>query len=260
MSDAETEVVKYEEGVVATLSINRPKQLNALNRDVLEQLRAKLAVIAKDERVRFLLLRGLGDKAFVAGADIKAMHAASASDISAFIELGQSVMRDIETLPQVVIAVVDGFALGGGCELALACDLIVASEEAKFGQPEVNLGLIPGFGGTQRLLQRCGIGSTRALVYSGAIISGQRAFEIGLADYLFSKEEFEPGLLQLIDTLTLRGPLAVKKSKVLIRQYAEDLLVAGLKREQESFLEAIASDEAREGMTAFLENRKPVFD
>jgi enoyl-CoA hydratase len=254
-----TEFINLELGRVTTLTFNRPEVLNALSSSLLSELQEKLNLIKSNNQVDFLLLRSSSPKAFVAGADIKEMQAANPMQSRAFIELGQNVMRTIEQLAPVVIACVEGFALGGGCELALACDLILASNKARFGQPEVNLGLIPGFGGTQRLLQRCGIGFTRYLVFSGETILADVAERKGLVDLVFDSETYNEKLKEFVEILTSRGPEAIKSCKKVIREYEYELLDRGLKFEQEEFLNIMKNQQAQEGMQAFLEKRRANF-
>ena len=179
--------VTFEKAPIATLTINRPTALNALNKSVLEQITFVLREVRHDESVRVLIVTGAGDRAFVAGADIAAMSKMSTVDGLEFSRLGHRVMQTIEDLPIPVIAAVNGFALGGGVELAMACDLIIASEKARFGQPEINLGLIPGFGGTQRLPHRIGQAKARELIMTGDMIDAKAALELGLVNYVDRK-------------------------------------------------------------------------
>src|SRR6266404_2247492 len=172
----------FEKGAIATLTVNRPAALNALNRAVREEMARVIREVRHDASVRVLIVTGAGDRAFVAGADIAAMSKMSASDGLDFSRLGHRVMESFEDLPIPVIAAVNGFALGGGLELALACDLIIARDKARFGQPEINLGLIPGFGGTQRLARRIGLPRARELIYSGDMIDAETALRYGLVN------------------------------------------------------------------------------
>lgn len=255
---------------VAELTIDRPEALNALNGEVLSGIEAALDELPPApvlySSVRVLVFRGAGPKAFAAGADIKLMQQAAAdpspenrAKLEQFIGLGQRVMRKIEDLPLPSIAVIHGFAIGGGLELALACDLIVAAEEAKLGQAEVNLGLIPGFGGTQRLSLRVGSGGAKRLILTGDPVSGGEAYRIGLADYLAPAAGLEPAVAKLCVTLAERSPAAIASAKRAI----DARFVAGrdwtLKVEVDEFLKTFASDDAKEGLAAFVEKRKPKF-
>ena len=253
------EVTLVIENGIAIITINRPKALNALNDGVFKDLIQLFTKDLKPNELRGVIITGAGEKAFVAGADIKSMNETAAKDMPDYVNLGQRVMRMIETFPVPVVAAVDGFALGGGLELALACDLIFANASAKLGQPEVNLGVIPGFGGTQRLLQRCSIGAVRRLVYTGEVISAEEAFRLGVVDRLVPNGEMEAALNELYKTLSQKGPLAIEKSKEVIRVAAEKQLLEGLRAEVQGFLDVFESEDRVEGMTAFLEKRAPQF-
>lgn len=248
---------------VQTITINRAEVLNALSVEVLTELKSALETLAtkKDlyQEVRLVVVRGAGGKAFVAGADIKHMQGASDKERKAFAELGQSAMLAIESLPLPVIAVVDGFALGGGLELALACDLIFATEKAKFGQPEVNLGLIPGFGGTQRLIYRCGLATTKRLVFTGEHLSAEEGFRLGLVDYLAKEGELEERLAEVVKSISQKAPLALASAKRAIEFAIKDLKKAGLQNEVREFLNLFASADTAEGLAAFAEKRKAKF-
>lgn len=241
-------------GHVATVEINRPDALNALNDTVLEQLSAALSRIPNESRV--LLVRGAGGKAFVAGADIKVMREGGAE---AFIALGQRVMCEVEALPQTVIAVIDGFALGGGLELALSCDLIVVTERAKLGQPEVKLGIIPGFGGTQRLMRRCGLGAAKRLIFTGETISGEEAYRLGIAEYLFQSAELSAKLEALTREISERGPLAIAAAKRAMQFSFGAGAELALRNEVEEFLGTLGTADGKEGLDAFVAKRKAEF-
>jgi len=253
------ESVLLREGEITQVIVNRPKSLNSLNLDVLASLSLIFKKISRSKTVKVVTLWGAGDKAFVAGADIPGMADLGQRAMADYLELGQRTMRLIENCHVPVLAAVNGYALGGGLELALACDIILASNSAKLGLPEVSLGIIPGFGGTQRLIERCGIGTTRRLVLTGDIVSAQHALQINLVDQVAE----EGKLSDLIDTFTenilKRGPLALSKAKAVIRRYGEQALLAGLRHETESFLELFESADREEGMRAFMEKRSPEF-
>ena len=207
------EVLVSHDGAISTLTVNRPDSLNSLNRATLEAMRAAIAQVAA-QQPRVLIVTGAGEKAFVAGADIAAMSTMTQAEGAAFARLGQSVFAALEALPFPVIAAVNGFALGGGCELALACDFIYASDKAKFGQPEVKLGVMPGFGGTQRLARRIGLGMARELIYSGRMIGPEEALRIGLVNAVVPRREL---LDKVLETRARRsrkiGPGAVARGQ-----------------------------------------------
>ena len=260
MTIMEEQTVKLiKEDVVSEVLINRIESLNALNPDVLQSLILLIEKLKQKAQTRALIISGAGEKAFVAGADIRSMSSLGPRAIADYVELGQRAMRAIETAPFPVIAAVNGFALGGGLELALACDLIFASENAKLGQPEVNLGIIPGFGGTQRLIARCGIGAARRLIYSGELIDANEALRIGLADKVAKPDELMSLARSIADNISSKAPLAVQKAKSVIRLSQEENMLAGLRLEVEGFLEIFSTRDREEGMNAFLEKRKADF-
>lgn len=258
---SEVLVVEHDDQlVVATL--NRPDKMNALDFELLGALGALVAELAARpiaSRPRVLILTGSGDKAFAAGADIAAMSAQSPEEARAFSEYGQRVGRALEEAPFPSIAAVNGFALGGGAELALACDFIIASDRARFGQPETGLGLPPGFGGTQRLVRRVGIGLARELIYTGAIIDAARAKAIGLANEVVPHVELVGKAKDLGRAIASKAPLAIATCKRLILRGSEVSLDAALEAETLAFGAAFATKDAREGIEAFLARRPPKF-
>jgi len=243
-------------GAVSEIVINRPKSLNALNADVLQGIILALEKLTTMADVRVITLTGAREKAFVAGADIATRSGLGPRAIADYVELGQRAMRALELTPVPVIAAVNGYALGGGLELALACDIIVASRAARLGQPEVNLGVIPGFGGTQRLIQRCGIGAARRLCYTGELITADEGFTIGLVDRVVEAGELRTAVSAMANLIAQKAPLAVQKAKTVIRQSHEGLLNAGLRLEVEGFLNLFGTEDRAEGMTAFLQKRE----
>jgi enoyl-CoA hydratase len=260
MSEVDSQVVKIAvQGVVSEIVVNRPKAMNALNADVLKGIIDAIQRLQSNEHLRAIIITGEGERAFVAGADIASMSQLGAVAIAEYVELGQRAMRELETARVPVIAAVNGFALGGGLELALACDLIIAASTAKVGQPEVNLGIIPGFGGTQRLLERCGIGVARRLVLTGEIIGAAEALQLGLVDKVVEPQELLLAARAWGELIASKGPLAVAEGKRVIRSAYEQLLTAGLKNEVESFLNLFATQDRVEGMSAFLQKRAPEF-
>lgn len=248
---------------IASITLQREKSLNALDAAMLTSLGEVFHRIVTEEipsdRCRVVMLSGAGDRAFVAGADIRTMHGADAVSFRSFGELGQRVMREIELCPCPVLSVVRGVAFGGGLELALAGDLILAADSARFGQPEVKLGLLPGFGGTQRLIQRVGAGTARLLILTGDEMNASDAFRCGLVDVLAGADRLDERAGQVARSIVARGPLAIRAAKRAMRKLHEDAQLAGLQAELELFLEVSQSEDAREGIAAFLEKRQPAF-
>jgi enoyl-CoA hydratase len=240
---------------VATLTIDRPKALNALDRKTLEELEAALDGAATDAAVRAIVLTGGGEKAFVAGADIAAMSKLGPVEARRFAELGHRVIEKLEALAIPTIAAVNGFALGGGCELAMGCDLVYASEAAKFGQPEVNLGLIPGFGGTQRLTRRVGIARALGMVLTGDLYDAARAKAVGLVLEVLPAAELLPHARAQAKKIAGRGPLAVAMAKRAIHAGADAALATANELERQAFAALFGTEDAKEGMRAFLEKR-----
>jgi enoyl-CoA hydratase len=248
------------EGFVATLTIARDKALNALNRQTLNELNWALRELDGDARLRALIVTGAGDKAFVAGADIAEMKDLPPLEARAFAELGHSVGETLARLGKPVIAAVNGFALGGGCELALACDFIVAADKARFGQPEVNLGVIPGFGGTQRLARRVGVARAMELVLTGEMIGADEALRIGLVNKVVPATELLTETKKIAEKISQKGPIAVKLARQAVRASEELPLTEGNRLERELFSLTFASDDQKEGMRAFLEKRAAKFE
>lgn len=246
-------------GAVRTIVVNRPDKLNALNRDTLNELNIAFAQAGQDDAVRAVVLTGAGEKAFVAGADIAEMNGYTPVQAQGFSRTGQRLMSSIERLGKPVIARIQGFALGGGMELAMACHLRVASEKAKFGQPEINLGLIPGFGGTQRLLRLAGRGAALELCLTGAVINAQRAFELGIVTRLVAAEALDEAVNALADQLAAAAPLAAAGILDAVLQGGETALDQGLEFETQGFALAFSTEDMREGTSAFLEKRKAEF-
>lgn len=246
-----------QEGI-GFLTMNRPAALNALNAETVRELGEALCAIGKDASVKVVILTG-AERAFVAGADIKEMLPMSAAEGQAWCTLAQGVFNLIETLPQPVIAAVNGFALGGGCELAMACDIRIASEKAKFGQPEVSLGIIPGFCGTQRLPRLVGKGVAKELIYTGDMIDAQEALRIGLVNKVTAPEELLPTAKAMAEKIMTRGLFAVQMAKMAIHNGLNTDLATGSAYEASLFGVTCATEDKKEGMTAFVEKRKAVF-
>jgi enoyl-CoA hydratase/3-hydroxyacyl-CoA dehydrogenase len=248
------------DGAIATITMSRPEAMNALNGKVLHELKDALATVRADRSVRAVILTGEGN-AFVAGADIKEMQALAGKPaaIRAFTKFGQGVLSEIETLPQPVIAAINGFALGGGLELALACDIRVASTEARLGFPEVGLGIIPGLGGTQRTTRLAGRGAASHLVLSGDLIGAEEALRLGLVNRAVPPAQLTATARELAERIASRGPVAVAKAKAAILAAEQMPLEKGVAFELERTCEVMATPDRVEGMQAFIEKRKPVF-
>ncbi len=247
---------------VVTLTVNRPSKLNALNAQVLAELTQafqSLEAASPETRVRAAILTGAGEKAFVAGADIAEMSGLSAAQAYAFSAAGHRLGRLMEDASFPIIAAVNGFALGGGCELALCADYIFASERAKFGQPETNLGLLPGFGGTQRLSRRVGLGRARELVYSGEPINAEQALAIGLVNRVLPAAELLPQAEQHAKRIADQAPLAVAAAKRALNHGFDADLASACELEARSFGALFATEDAREGLTAFLAKRRATY-
>jgi len=244
---------------IATLTINRPQALNAMTRELLEELGAALGHLQDNPEVRVILLTGSGEKAFVAGADIAAMAGLSPLEARELALLGQRTLASIEACPLPVIAVVNGFALGGGCELAMACDLRIAADTARLGQPEINLGIMPGFGGSQRLPRLVGKGRALELLLSGELISAAEAWRIGLVNRVLPASELMAEARRFATLLASKGRTALKLCKVAVQEGLEMDLARGAAYEADLFGLCFADSDQREGMEAFLEKRPPRF-
>jgi len=238
-------------GAVATVTVNRPEKLNALDAATVRALHEALDRVAIDPAVRAVIVTGAGDKAFVAGADIASMRGMTRAEAQAFAEAGQRCLDLLERMPKATIAAVNGFALGGGCEILLACDVVIASDRARMGQPEVNLGVIPGFGGTQRLERRVGWGKANELLFTGDAVKADEALRIGLCDTVVPAAELSATARQLADRIAGKGPLAIAAIK---RVRGE-----GLAAEAAAFASLFDTADQKEGMGAFLEKRPAKF-
>ena len=245
---------------IATVTINRPKVLNALNADVLTELADAFDRICNDPDIRVAILTGAGDKAFVAGADISQMVDFNPLLGEKFAALGQNSLAMIERCPKPVIAAVNGFALGGGTEIAMACDFIYASEKAKFGQPEINLGILPGFGGTQRLPRLVNKNLAMELVLTGDMIDAQQALRIGLVNKIVPPEELMDAVKKTAGKIASKGQIAVRLVKECIQNGMDIDLDNALRLEKQAFAILCASEDQKEGMKAFMEKRKPEFN
>ncbi|GIW39786.1 MAG: crotonase [Candidatus Binatia bacterium] len=250
--------IEDREGV-RWITIDRPEARNALDETTLRELLRAARDIRRDETVRVAVLTGAGDRAFVAGADIRAMERLSPLEAKRFSRLGQKLTQALEDLPVPVLAAVQGFALGGGLELALACDWIVAARSARFGQPEVGLGLVPGFGGTQRLARRVGAARARELVFTGRTIDADEAYRLGLVERVVEDGRLRDEVDAVARELAAKPRVALAQAKAALQVSTEVDLATGLRYENEAFALTFSTEDAREGMRAFLEKRKAAF-
>lgn len=248
-----------KDGPIGVLTVNRPKSLNALNPATVQEIAACLEEVRQDSTIRCLIITGAGDRAFVAGADIAAMATMTPVEGKNFASAGLSVGRTLEEFPIPVIAAVNGFALGGGTELALACDLILAADTAKFGQPEINLGVIPGFGGTQRLARRIGLPLARELIYTGDMIDAETAVRYGLANRVVPVADLMTEAKALAQKIATKPPIAIRQAKAAINSGIDMDIANGSRFEAEAFAMTFATDDKKEGMSAFLEKRQAKF-
>ncbi|HCX63173.1 short-chain-enoyl-CoA hydratase [Sedimentibacter sp.] len=250
-------VIEKDKGI-CTVKLNSPQTLNSLNVIMLDELEYAFDQISNDDEVSVVVLTGEG-KAFVAGADISYMSNLGPSEAKKFSEDGSRLFRKIETMNKVVIAAVNGFALGGGCELAMACDIRIASEKAKFGQPEVGLGIIPGFSGTQRLARLVGLGRAKELMFTGLHINADEAYRIGLVNKITDKDSLMEETYKMAEKIVSNSGVAVRYAKEAVNRGIETDIDTGIAYESNIFGLCFASEDQKEGMTAFLEKRKPEF-
>jgi enoyl-CoA hydratase len=247
-------IITKDEGI-AIITINRPEVRNALNRETWLEIRAAIAAVREDQEVKVVVITGAGDKAFVAGADVQTLK--QRSMVETIESENQAILWELEHLDKPVIAAINGFALGGGCELAMACDIRVASENAKLGQPELNLGFLPGAGGTQRLPRLVGIGKAKELIYTGDIISAQEAEKIGLVNKVVPPTELIPTVKEMAKKMMKKAPLAMKMAKIVINagMSTDPATAMAVERLGQSIL--FGTEDRMEGLTAFIEKRKP---
>jgi enoyl-CoA hydratase len=252
-------VILRKEGPVATLIVNRPKALNALNWETTEDITAAIENARDDENILVIVITGAGDKAFVAGGDIAYMQKLTALEGRRFGQLGHKMCRTIENTEKPVIAAINGFCLGGGCELAMACDFRICTDKSKFGQPEVGLGLTAGFGGTQRLPRLVGKGMALQILYTGTNFDAQEALRIGLVNKVVSADKLMEEVMAIANTIASKGPRAVNLTKAAVNAGMETDIDRALAFEADIFGICFATADQKEGMTAFLEKRKPNF-
>ncbi len=252
-----TTILTSLENNILIVTINRPDKLNALNKDVLNDLKNVLHEIKSNAEIKSAIITGAGNKAFVAGADISEFGNLSVHEGKKLAKRGQDIFDEIESSSKPIIAAVNGFALGGGCELALACHFIIASENAKFGQPEVNLGLIPGYGGTQRLAQVAGRSRAMQLLMTGQMISANEAMQYGIVNKVVKQEELISSVKNILEIIHTKAPVAIAKVIECVNNFDHDQ--QGYDFEVEKFGECFKTHDMKEGITAFLEKRKPNF-
>ncbi|NLL77347.1 MAG: enoyl-CoA hydratase [Clostridiales bacterium] len=250
------EFIVYEQkGAVGIITISREKALNALNSTVLEELDKTLDAVNLDE-VRCLILTGAGQKSFVAGADIGEMSSLTKAEGEAFGKKGNDVFRKLEVFPIPVIAAINGFALGGGCEISMSCDIRICSDNAVFGQPEVGLGITPGFGGTQRLARIVGVGMAKQMIYTGRNIKADEALRIGLVNAVYTQEELMPAAVKMAEGIAKNAPIAVRNCKKAINEGLDVDMDKAIVIEEKLFGDCFETYDQKEGMSAFLEKRK----
>ncbi len=249
-------VEKY--GGVAVLTINRPDKLNALSSKVHAEGVSALDELRNDDEIRVVVITGAGEKSFIAGADISEFAGKTpVTERNLFLE--KTLFNSIDTFPKPVIAMINGFCLGGGCELALACDLRFASEKARFGQPEINLGIIPGGGGTQRLTRLIGEGKSMEMILTGDMIDAPTALNLGLVNYVFAAEELEAKTMETANKIAEKSPIALQMAKEAVKLASRSNLDEGMRREVDLFAICFSTADKEEGVSAFLEKRKPIF-
>ena len=251
-----TNILLEKKSLYAVATINRPKALNALNSEVLSDLDELVQTVSADADIRALVITGSGEKAFVAGADIGEMSTLTPAEGEAFGKHGNDVFRKLETLPIPTIAAVNGFALGGGCELSMSCDIRLCADTAVFGQPEAGLGITPGFGGTQRLPRLVGSANAMELILTARNINAQRALEIGLVSHVYPAEEMLDRALELADAIAANAQVAVRQSKAAVRRGLQTDMATGVAYESEAFGLCFATEDQKDAMAAFLKKEK----
>jgi len=256
----EFKYIIYEKNeAIATITLNRPEALNAFSKEVIEEVLQAVEDAKNDESIRVAVLTGAGEKAFSAGADIKAMKGMNALKARELSLMGEKLCCTLENMEKPVIAAMNGYALGGGLEVAMSCDLRIASENARMGQTEINIGLIPGWGGTQRLTRLVGVGKAKEMVFTGRIIDAKTAEQVGIVNVAVPADKFKEAVKQFAAELATKAPVAIKVAKVLINKGAEIGLDAALALEREGFGVVASTEDLQEGVAAFTEKRKPTF-
>jgi len=256
----EFKYIIYEKSeAIATITLNRPEALNAFSKEVVDEVLQALEDIRNDENVRVVILTGAGEKAFSAGADIKAMKGMNALKARELSLMGEKICNALENLERPVIAAINGYALGGGLEVAMACDIRIASENARMGQTEINIGLIPGWGGTQRLTRLIGRTKAKELVFTGKMIDAKTAEQLGIVNMVVPADKFKETVRQFATELASKAPVAIKVAKALINKGADISLDAAIALEREGFGVVASTEDLQEGVSAFTEKRKPTF-
>jgi enoyl-CoA hydratase len=259
-SKMEFKYIIYEKNQgIATITLNRPEALNAFSKEVIEEILQALEDVKSDENIRVILLTGAGEKAFSAGADIKAMKGMNALKARELSLMGEKLCNALENLEKPVIAAINGYALGGGLEVAMACDIRIASENARMGQTEINIGLIPGWGGTQRLPRLIGKTKAKELIFTGKIIDAKTAEQLGIVNMVVPSDKFKETVQQFALELASKAPVALKVAKALINKGSEISLDAAIALEREGFGVVASTEDLQEGVSAFIEKRKPMF-
>lgn len=251
-------LLKKEEGI-GFITINRPKYLNALDRGTVEELSEVIDLVSADDEIKVIILTGAGDKAFIAGGDIAFLKELTPVEARKFAAFGHAVLRKMESLPKPIIAAINGFCLGGGCELAMACDFSIASSKAKFGQPEVSLGVTAGFGGTQRLPRLIGVGRARQLLYTGDMIDAGEALRIGLVNEVVPDGELMNYVVGIARRIITKGQMAVRFSKAAVNNGMQTDIDRAMTIECDIFALCFSTEDQKEGMNAFMEKRVPQF-
>jgi len=252
-------IIYEKSGGIATITLNRPEALNAFSKEVIEEILKALEDVKADENTRVVILTGAGEKAFSAGADIKAMKGMNALKARELSLMGEKLCDALENLEKPVIAAINGYALGGGLEVAMACDIRIASENARMGQTEINIGLIPGWGGTQRLTRLIGKTKAKELIFTGKIVDAKTAEQLGIVNMVVPTEKFREAVQQFAAELASKAPVALKVAKALINKGSEISLDAAIALEREGFGVVASTEDLQEGVSAFIEKRKPTF-
>ena len=247
------------DGRVSTVTVNRPEVLNALDTGLLDELLHTLVDLGGDPSVGVIIVTGAGDRSFIAGADIKEMDGKTPLEARAYSELGQEIAHKLETMRKPTIAAVNGYALGGGCEIALACDIRLASTNAQFGQPEINLGIIPGWGGTQRLARATNIGYAKELILTGRMVDSAEALERGLVQHVYAPEELMAKTMELAQSMAVKSPVALYYAKETTNRSLHGDIGGNLVHEADLYSLMFSTQDAAEGLRAFVEKRKPTF-
>jgi enoyl-CoA hydratase len=247
------------DGRVALLTVNRPEVLNALSTEILDELSSELLDLARDRDVGAVVLTGAGDRAFIAGADIAELAVKTPLEARAYGELGQEIAHRLETMRKPTIAAVNGYALGGGCEMALACDVRLCAENAAFGQPEINLGIMPGWGGTQRLARTTSLGFAKEIIMTGRMISAEEAFQRGLVQAIYPGDQLVPKAMEMAALMAAKSPVAMAYAKEATNRSLHGDLGANFVHEADLFAILFSTEDAKEGLRAFTEKRPPNF-